>query len=60
MPKAIEVDYGDRIEWFDESLDDYVEGVVVKGVYDIQPFATAKRSDNDEYDTVDLRYARKL
>lgn len=60
MSKAVEVDYGDRIEWFDESLDDYAEGVVVKGVYDVQPFATVKRLDNDEYDTVDLRYTRRL
>ena len=60
MPKALEVGYGDRVQWFDESLDEWVEGVVVKGVYGFQPFACVKRFDNDEYDTVDLRYTRKF
>ena len=54
------IDYGDKVEWFDESLDEWVEGVVVKSVYNVQPLVTVRRFDNDEYDTVDTRYAWKL
>jgi hypothetical protein len=58
MPKTLKVEYGDRIQWFDESLDEWVDGVVTKGVYDIQPFVSVRRSDTDEYEYVDLRFAK--
>ena len=54
------ITYGDKVQWFDELLDEWVEGVVVKGVYNVYPIVTVKRYDNDEYDTIDTRFAQRL
>ena len=54
------IDYGDKVQWFDELLDEWVEGVVVKGVYSLNPFVCVKRYDNDEYEYASTRDIKKM
>ena len=57
MREAIDAKVGELIQWYDDDLDEWVEGELVNKVF--HPYVSARLDDGTSVN-VDLRYARKF
>ena len=57
MREAIDSRVGEMVQWYDEDLDEWIEGTIVNKVF--HPYVSA-RTDSGDLVNVDLRYARKF